>query len=63
MNQWNGEADVQVPAADQQSSDAAQAISLAGQQRRADALYGLHNYVVLDSLLKRHLHLDKGYDL
>lgn len=63
MNQWNAEADVQVPGADPKSPVAAQAINLAGQQRRAEALYGLHNYVVLDNLLKRHLHLDKGYDL
>ena len=63
MNQWNAEADVQLPVAGPQSPEAAQAINLAGQQRRAEALYGLHNYVVLDNLLKRYLHLDKGYDL
>ena len=63
MNHWTGEADVQVPAAEKQHPKAAQAIVLAGQQRRAEALYGLHNYLVLDDLLKRHLHLDKGFDL
>ena len=38
MNHWTGEADVQVPAAEKQHPKAAQAIVLAGQQRRAEAL-------------------------
>ncbi|HUU74400.1 MAG TPA: hypothetical protein VMW70_17365 [Burkholderiales bacterium] len=63
MNHWTGEADVQVPNTEQNRPEEAQAINLTGQQRRAEALYGLHNYVVLDNLLKRHLHLDKGFDL
>ena len=30
---------------------------LSRQQRQSDELYGLHNFIVLDDLLKRHLNL------
>ncbi len=63
MNRWTGEADTRTGTNVSDKPDEARERSLVRQQHEADALYGLHNYVVLDSLLKRHLHLDKGFDL
>jgi hypothetical protein len=63
MNHWTAEADVRTAPHVKGELDETRASSLVRQQRQADALYGLHNYLVLDSLLKRHLHLDKGFDL
>lgn len=62
MIHWTAEADNQEPGSATANADAAQANTIARQQREDDALYGLHNYVVLDSLLKRCLHRDKGFD-
>ena len=63
MHHWTGEADALTGANLNGKPDEARARSLVRQQHETDALYGLHNYVVLNSLLKRHLHLDKGFDL
>ena len=57
MDRWTGEADSHTPSLADQENKAKEANKRAGQQSQRDELYGLHNFVVLDSLLKRHLNL------
>jgi hypothetical protein len=63
MNRWKVETNTRTGTIVDGKPDDERARAQARQQHEADALYGLHNYVVLDSLLKRLLHLDKGFDL
>ena len=63
MNPRTAEADAPATSAVTGESEEARSGSRIRQQHEAAELYGLHNYVVLDSLLKRHLHLDKGFTL
>ena len=63
MIYWTGEADAVVPASTERKPEADRSGKPPRQRHLAEDLYGLHNYIVLDSLLKRHLHLDKGFDL
>jgi len=59
MDRWTAEADIHTPTLTEGKNSAAELNKLAGQQHQRDEHYGLHNYVVLDDLLKRHLHMDK----
>jgi len=63
MIYWTGEAESVVPAATERNTEADRPGKPLRQRHLAEDIYGLHNYIVLDSLLKRHLHLDKGFDL
>ncbi len=63
MNRQKAEVDAQLTPGVIGKPDEAWTRSLVRRQHEAAELYGLHNYVVLDSLLKRHLHLDKGFTL
>ena len=63
MNRQIAEADPPVVSGAFGKPDEAWARSLVRQQHQAAELYGQHNYVVLDSLLKRHLHIDGGFTL
>ena len=56
MHHWTAEADKQEPVLTDRTNKE-EAINLSRQQRQSDELYGLHNFIVLDGLLKRHLNL------
>ena len=58
MIHWNAEADTYAPALTGPESEAHQPDRHAVPQRQRDDLYGLHNFIVLDDLLKRHLNLN-----
>jgi hypothetical protein len=57
MDRWTAESDVHTPILTEGKNEAVEINKLTGQQYPRDEHYGLHNFVVLDSLLKRHLNL------
>jgi hypothetical protein len=57
MDRWTAEADIHTPILTEGKNGTEELDKLAGQQYQRDEHYDLHNYVVLDSLLKDHLNL------
>jgi hypothetical protein len=57
MNQWNAEADIRTPRLGEHQNETQGTTCSAGQRLQPDERYDLHNYIVLDSLLKDHLNL------
>lgn len=57
MTHWNAEADVEIPTSTQRNNDAEAPRMLASRQPQRDERYDLHNFIVLDNLLKDHLNL------
>ncbi len=57
MDRWTAEADIHTPILTEGKNGAEALNKFAGQHYPRDEHYDLHNYVVLDSLLKDHLNL------
>jgi len=57
MIRWTAEADTHRPALQTRNNETSESSKRAVPQRQRDDLYGVHNFIVLDDLLKRHLHL------
>ena len=55
MDRWTAEADIHTPTLTEGDNDAEELNKLDGQKHQLDEHYGLHNFVVLDSLIKHHL--------
>ena len=55
MDRWTAEADIHTPTWTESKNGAGELNKLAEQQHQRDEHYGLHNFVVLDSLIKHHL--------
>ena len=57
MDRWTAEAENHTRTLADQGNKAIEANKAEGQHCQRDELYDLHNFVVLDSLLKDHLNL------
>ena len=57
MIRWTAEADTRIPGSTDGNNAAEAKDKLRERQHQSDEHYGLHNFAVFQSLLKRHLNL------